>query len=306
MECFEKCKNEFINYLQVEKNAAVLTIEHYVKDLTSFFSFLERQGIHYLQDVTYQTMRVFLTELYQKQLSPRSISRQVSSIRSFYRYLEREGIVETNPVHHVTIPKAGQPVPNFFYEQELEKLFAVSDLNTPLGQRNQALLELMYATGIRVSECVGLTIPELDFDMETILVSGKGKKERYIPFGQFAHTAVKAYMNDGRPKLLKKGNHETNRLFLNAKGTPLSPRGVRYVLNQMVKDAAMTENIHPHKLRHTFATHMLNNGADLRAVQELLGHENLSSTQIYTHVTKSRLRNIYMDNHPRANHRKQP
>lgn len=221
-------------------------------------------------------------------------------MRSFYLYLEREGIVENNPFSHVTLPKQKRTIPIFFYKEELEELFDVCDLSTPLGQRNQAILEVLYGTGIRVSECQSLRIDNVDFVLNTVLVLGKGNKERYIPFGQHAKDALETYINDGRRKLLEKSNGETDYVFLNARGTPLTARGIRYVLDKVVQEASLTLDIHPHKLRHTFATHILNEGADLRTVQELLGHENLSTTQIYTHVTKDHLRSVYMASHPRA------
>lgn len=190
-------------------------------------------------------------------------------------------------------------IPKFLYAEELEELFEVSDTETPLGQRNQALLELMYATGIRVSECVNLQLTDIDFAVGTILVMGKGK-QRYIPFGSYAQDSLITYIENGRKQLVNKTDEDSHMVFLNAKGKPLTSRGVRYVLNELIKKASLTMRISPHMLRHTFATHMLDEGADLRTVQELLGHENLSTTQIYTHVSKERLRSVYMKHHPRA------
>ncbi|WP_112182701.1 MULTISPECIES: tyrosine recombinase XerC [Paraliobacillus] len=296
-----KLLQQFQEYLQIEKNASPYTLIYYTKDIETFYKFLSEESIDFLPDIDYHVVRLFLTKQYDLQLSRRSVSRKISSLRSFFRFLEREEKVQTNPFLNLTLPKADKLVPDFLYQQELEKLFAICDLETPLGQRNQAILELMYATGIRVSECTTLTKEAVDFSLKTILVIGKGRKERYIPFGSFAETALQRYINDGREILLKKSSSfPTNTIFLNAKGTPLTTRGVRLIFNNLVKDTALTINLHPHTLRHTFATHMLNAGADLRSVQELLGHEHLSSTQIYTHVTKDRLRHIYMDSHPRA------
>lgn len=303
MEQFKAFRLSFIEYLQIEKNASPYTINYYTSDVDSFFNFLQVENIKQLDEVNYQTVRVYLTTLYEKKLSRRSVSRKISCMRSFFRFLQREEYIEHNAFVNVSLPKADQPVPEFLYEQELEKLFIVSDLNDPLGQRNQALLELFYATGVRVSECVGISLEHIDFGLNTVLVIGKGRKERYIPFGSYAESALKLYIEDGRDKLLSKTTNKSNTVFLNSRGNPLTARGVRLILDKMMKQAALTINIHPHKLRHTFATHMLNEGADLRVVQELLGHEHLSSTQIYTHVTKDHLRNIYMKSHPRANKR---
>lgn len=290
----------FINYLKVEKNASVHTVQFYASDLRKFAIFLEREGIKQITDLDHRDVRLFLTDLYRQKLSRKSVSRTISCLRSFYKFLEREGIVVNNPFVQIKLPKLSRYIPEFFYGEELDELFDISDLTDPLGQRNQAILELLYATGIRVSECQSLSLENIDFSIGTILVLGKGQKERYIPFGKYAEDALQLYINDGRKKLLQKNELETDLVFLNARGQPLTSRGIRYILDKMVKEAALTVNIHPHKLRHTFATHLLNEGADLRTVQELLGHENLSSTQIYTHVTKDRLRDVYMNSHPRA------
>lgn len=189
MQGFEEKGKAFKEYLQIEKNASPYTVRYYLDDLKSFFLFMNKEGITNLEDVDYQVVRVFLTEMYDNQLSRRSVSRKISSIRSFYRFMERENLVNKNPFMNITLPKADQPVPEFLYMEELEQLFTISDTSTSLGQRNQAILETMYATGIRVSECVGLTINDIDFSLSTMLVKGKGKKERYLPFGSYAEQA---------------------------------------------------------------------------------------------------------------------
>ncbi|RWZ60502.1 tyrosine recombinase XerC [Halobacillus fulvus] len=293
-------KSKFIEYLQIEKNASPLTVEHYARDVDEFLEFLIRQQVN-LKDCEYSDLRIFLSELHEKGLSRRSISRKVSSLRSFYRFLEREDWINHNPFLNVSLPKGDKLIPEFFYEEELRELFEVSDLSTPTGQRDQALLELLYGTGIRVSECTKIKRADLDFSLSTILIHGKGNKERYTPFGDLASQALSTYIEQGRAELAAKAKHPTEALFLNARGGPLTARGIRMILNKMVEKTALTVKIKPHKLRHSFATHLLNAGADLRAVQELLGHEQLSSTQIYTHVTKDRLREVYMNSHPRAN-----
>ncbi|WP_010093440.1 tyrosine recombinase XerC [Ornithinibacillus scapharcae] len=303
MKVFAEYQKSFIEYLQIEKNASPYTIEFYNLDLEEFFSFLVIEEIHTLQDVDQHCVRLFLTTLYNRKLSRRSVSRKISSLRTFFKFLEREKIIGNNVFTLITLPKAPKPIPGFLYTEEMEKLFESNNAEDPLGQRNQALLETLYGTGIRVSECQNLRLKDLDFHIGTMLVKGKGNKERYVPFGSFAEKALQVYIHDGRQQLLEKSGSNTDTLFLNSRGNPITTRGIRLVLTKMVEKAALTVNVHPHKLRHTFATHLLNEGADLRTVQELLGHESLSSTQIYTHVTKDHLRNIYLSSHPRANKR---
>ncbi len=291
---------QFLAYLHVERNASNYTIQFYRADLTLFETFLSKEHIQDVHDVTPLTVRVFLTELYNRQLSRTSVSRTLSCLRSFYTFLEKDYGLIQNPFAHIPLPKQDERIPSFFYEEELSELFTVSDSSTALGQRNQALLEILYATGIRVSECQQLHLHQIDFHICVLSVIGKGRKERFIPFGQYANESLRLYIENGRKELLQNTSEKTDYVFLNARGNPLTDRGIRYVLQEMMKETSLTVNMHPHKLRHSFATHLLNEGADLRSVQELLGHDNLSSTQIYTHVTKDRLRNIYMNTHPRA------
>jgi len=300
MENVKITLNLFAEYLQIEKNYSEYTIVCYKRDIEEFFDFMEREVIKRVNEVTYSDVRLFLTELHTKNYSSRSIARKVSSLRSFYKFLVREKIVSENPFSLTTLPKKEQKIPKFLYPQELECLFLVNDLDTAIGQRNQALIELLYATGIRVSECCQIQLAHIDFTLSTILVHGKGNKQRYVPFGSYASEALQRYIRDGREELLKRAKNTSKYLFLNFRGNPLTPRGVRNILDDMVEKAALTQKISPHVLRHTFATHMLNEGADMRVVQELLGHSHLSSTQVYTHVTKDRLRQIYLDAHPRA------
>lgn len=293
----------FAEFLKIEKNASVHTVNFYLEDLQTFLSFLEKEGIGSVADTDQQVVRLFLTELYKRRLSRRSVSRKISSLRSFFKFMEREGVVMSNPFLAVSLPKTDHPIPGFLYKEELEKLFHASDIETAIGQRDQAILETLYGTGIRVSECQGLLLGDIDFDIGAMLVHGKGSKDRYVPFGQFAGEALLRYINNGRKELLRKSKTATDAVFLNARGGPLTGRGIRLILNKLVDQAALTVKLHPHTLRHTFATHMLNEGADMRTVQELLGHANLSSTQIYTHVTKDHLRKVYMNSHPRADER---
>jgi integrase/recombinase XerC len=292
--------NLFVEYLQIERNYSKYTIASYEDDFEHFMTFMMQQGIASFEDVVYSDVRLYLTVLHGKKLARKTVARKISSLRSLYRFFMREGYCEDNPFSFASLPKKEEAIPEFLYAEELEKLFAVCDQGTALGQRNQALLELLYATGIRVGECCQLCLADVDFTVGTILVTGKGKKQRYVPFGSYAYDSLHTYIKSGRQELCKKSRQESTALFLNAKGAPLTERGVRYVLNEIIEKASLTMRLSPHVLRHTFATHMLDEGADLRTVQELLGHAHLSTTQIYTHVSKERLRFVYTKHHPRA------
>lgn len=191
-------------------------------------------------------------------------------------------------------------LPRFFYEKEMDALFESAKGTSPLDYRNLALVEVLYGTGIRVSECAGMKVSDIDFSTNVVLIHGKGNKERYVPFGSFAQDALKEYLENGRSVLIKKYRKEHPYVFVNHHGEPITPTGIEYVLNQLIKKSSLNSDIHPHMLRHTFATHLLNNGADMRTVQELLGHANLSTTQIYAHVTKESLQKNYRTFHPRA------
>lgn len=296
---FNKYLHSFIEYLRIEKQYSNYTIQFYQDDIKEFFKFTSEQSIESLKDVEYLDARLYLTTLHEKELSRATIARKASSLRSFFRFLSREKTIIENPFALVQQSKGAKKLPSFFYEEEMEELFAVCEGEEPLSIRNRALLELLYATGIRVSECTGIEMKHLDFDFSVLLVKGKGNKERYVPFGSFAHEAIERYIATARAFLMKPADSHSF-LFVNHRGKPLTPRGVRHILTTLIEKASLTRKIHPHMLRHTFATHLLNNGADLRTVQELLGHDHLSSTQLYTHVTKEHLRKTYLAHHPRA------
>lgn len=290
--------DQFIRYVQLEKNFSLHTVREYTSDLEEFFAFLHAEGIQKITEVEYIHARLYVTKLYDEQKARTSISRKISSIRSFFRFLNREQNIDDAPFRSLYHPKKEERLPSFFYEEELKELFEKNEGDEPIQIRNMALLELLYATGMRVSECVSLELADIDFHYNIVRVMGKGRKERIIPFGQYAHEALIRYIDQVRPILMKKENHQ--KVFVNMRGGELTARGVRYILSEMIDNASMHTKIYPHMLRHTFATHLLNNGADMRTVQELLGHANLSSTQIYTHVTKEALRKTYMNSHPRA------
>lgn len=298
MQKLKETLHQFTKYIQVEKNFSIHTVREYENDLLQFISFLEAEGVRNFKDVEYIHARLFVTQLYNEKMARASISRKISSIRSFFRYLNREFQLDDAAFQSLYHPKKEKRLPSFFYEEELKELFQANEGTDPKSLRNMALLELLYATGIRVSECVSIELPQIDLDYQIVRVMGKGRKERIVPFGSYAAEAIQSYLTDGRPHLMKQQDHQ--KLFVNLRGGELTDRGVRHILKDMMRKTEQQVKIYPHMLRHTFATHLLNNGADLRTVQELLGHSHLSSTQVYTHVTKEHLRTTYMNAHPRA------
>jgi len=296
--------NRYIQYLEAERNASPYTVRNYRDDLLDFLYFLKKKKIDPLNEtkVDRHVLRDYLSELVERGLAKASIARKLSAIRSFYRYLVREEIIPKNPVEQVSSPKLDKRLPSFLTQEEMEKLLGAPDLSTPLGQRDQAFLELLYASGLRVSELVGLTLEQIDLESNEIRVWGKGSKERVVLMGEPAAAALKDYLNQGRAELL--GKKKSQAFFLNRYGQPLPERSVQRILQQYAKKAGIGKRVHPHMLRHTFATHLLDGGADLRVVQELLGHARLSSTQIYTHVTKGQARKVYLAAHPLAREKK--
>jgi len=292
--------NKYINYLEVERNVSPYTVRNYTTDLLDFFQFLRTKGISSLKEVDKHTLRDYLSQLMEQGLVRASIARKLSAIRSFYRYLLREEIISTSPVADTSSPKLDKRLPSFLTIEEVERLLEAPDLSTPQGQRDRALLELLYASGLRVSELVNLNLEQVNLDSREIRVRGKGSKERVVLMGEPAAEALRAYLKQGRPKLFASKIRMTNALFINRYGERLPERRVQRILEKYANIAGIDKGVHPHMLRHTFATHLLDGGADLRVVQELLGHASLSSTQIYTHVTKSQARKVYLSAHPMA------
>jgi integrase/recombinase XerC len=298
----QKIFERYIQYLEAEKGASHYTVRNYRADLAHFFKFLTEKGLTMLNQVDRHILREYLSYLVDEGVVKASIARKLSAIRSFFRYLVREGIIPKNPIEQVSSPKLDKRLPSFLTLEEVERLLNAPDLSTPLGQRDRALLELLYASGLRVSELVGLTLEQIDLETNEIRVLGKGSKERVVLMGLPAVEALKNYLEQGRNQLL--GKKRSQALFLNRYGQPLLERSVQRLLNQYAKKAGIGKRVHPHLLRHTFATHMLDGGADLRVVQELLGHARLTSTQIYTHVTKGQARKVYLSAHPLAGEKK--
>lgn len=290
----------FLNYLIVERGYSEKTKIAYEEDMLNFFKFLKDSGEADYLSVDHLDIRTYLSFLYDKQYSRNSISRKIASLRSFYQFLLKNEVIKENPFSYVHMKKKQLRLPRFFYAKEMDALFESAKGSKPLELRNQALLEILYGTGIRASECTNLTLQAIDFSANVLLIHGKGNKDRYVPFGSFAQDALKEYLENGRAVLMEKYHQEHAFVFVNHHGKQITPTGIEYVLNQLIKKSTLNSDIHPHMLRHTFATHLLNNGADMRTVQELLGHSDLSTTQIYAHVTKESLQKNYRTFHPRA------
>jgi len=296
--------NRYINYLEAERNVSPYTVRNYTTDLLGsknikgFLTFLNEKGIKSLDKADRYLLRDYLAYLADKGLVKASIARKLSAIRSFYRYLVREEIMSLNPVQDTSSPKLDRRLPSFLTADEVTRLLEAPDTARPQGQRDRAFLELLYASGLRVSELVGLDTEQINLDTREIRVWGKGSKERMVLMGEPAAAALVNYLGKGRLQLL--GNKKTGAVFLNYKGGRLSERSVQKILQKYADSAGISKKIHPHMLRHTFATHMLDGGADLRVVQELLGHADLSTTQVYTHVSKSHARKVYLSAHPMA------
>lgn len=283
---------QFKDQLLYQRNLSKNTVSSYMKDLEGFQSFLSREGLTF-KSFQYRDARNYLHQLYQDDLKKSTIARKISTLRTFYQFLISRDDVSHNPFDHLPLPKQEKYLPTFFYENEIEQLFSSIDQDKKMYTRDLAILELLYGTGMRASELLGISKGSVDFTGQVIRVMGKGNKERIIPYNDRAQVALKAYLETFESRIPEKGS-----IWLNYKGDVLTDRGLRYILTQLVKKSALNFHLHPHKLRHTFATHLLNNGADLRAVQELLGHESLSTTQKYTHVSRENLRKTYLEFHP--------
>ena len=291
----EEIQKKFLNMLKVERNFSDHTLKAYHDDLAQFNQFLEQELLN-LRTFEYKDARNYLSYLYSNNLKRTTVSRKISTLRTFYEFWMTQDTSVNNPFIQLVHPKKEQYLPQFFHEQELEALFNTVSNDAKKGLRDRVVIELLYATGIRVSELVNIKVMDLDMNLPGVKVLGKGNKERFVPFGEFCRQSIEQYLEKFKP--LKGKSHPY--LIVNMKGDPITERGIRYLLNDVVKRTAGVTEIHPHKLRHTFATHLLNQGADLRTVQSLLGHVNLSTTGKYTHVSNQQLRKVYLNAHPRA------
>lgn len=294
----ESYVNQFINYLDVERGLAQNTLESYGRDLHQFENYLQIGNMGMLKDSNRSTIITYLSSLQSKGRAVSTISRNLAAIKSFYQYLVRERYLENDPAAKLESPKIEKKLPKVLTISEVEELLKQPSSLLPTGLRDKAMLELLYATGIRVSELISLNISDINLEMGYIKCYGKGAKERIIPLGSIAVKCVQDYLNKGRSKLIR--TYEEAALFVNHHGNRLTRQGFWKIIKKYAHEAAIDKEITPHTLRHSFATHLLENGADLRSVQKMLGHADISTTQIYTHVTNNHLKEVYDKTHPRA------
>jgi len=285
----------FLKYLHNNKRYPETTINSYKRDLDNYYGYLEANKINY-KTITKEEIRNYLKYLDSQEYSNSTVSRILSALRHFYSYLINEDILTSNIFKSIRNPKKERKLPNFLQGDEFDRIVECIDLNTDLGIRNRLICEMLYATGLRVSELTNIKLNDINYDIKEIRVTGKGDKDRIVLFGDYCLLYLKKYL-PCRDRLLNGKKNEY--LLLNNQGSQLTSRGVEDIIDKCVNEAALKHHISPHVLRHTFATDMLNNGADLKSVQELLGHASLSTTQIYTHVTNERLRQVYLESFPR-------
>ena len=307
----QKLIDDFMRHLKYERNASAHTLRNYESDLVQFYDHLapankaskdgQRREVP-IGEIDNLTIREYMASLYDKQQKKSSIHRKVATLRTFFRYLCREGILENNPATLVSSPRVERKLPNHLTIEQMVRFIETPETETVLGKRDRAILELLYASGLRVSELVGLNLTDIDFENQTLRVRGKGRKVRIVPFGVHAKTALQIYLGV-RGELLFEAEAEKidpNAVFFIYQGTRITTRSVGRMLDKYVKMCADLHHISPHSLRHSFATHLLDAGADLRAIQELLGHARLSTTQQYTHVSMDKLMEVYGRSHPKA------
>ncbi|NMB02646.1 MAG: site-specific tyrosine recombinase XerD [Firmicutes bacterium] len=287
---------EYSSFLRIEKGLSENSVQAYLTDLRQFWKFMIKSSLQ-LSDVEQQHVARYLSELDKKSISPRSRARKVSALRGFFDYLVDEQVLENNPCAYIESPKLALNLPHILSENEVIALLEAPRLDKPAGYRDRAMLEVLYGSGLRVSELVDLNLGDID-ELGFVRCWGKGNKERIIPLGTHALQATTKYLNYARPRLCK--NTRERALFVNQRGERLTRQGFWKIIKGWAKEAGIEQNISPHMLRHSFATHLLRHGADLRSVQEMLGHADLATTQIYTHLDKGHLRDVYGKTHPRA------
>jgi tyrosine recombinase XerC len=291
--------DEFLRQLRVIRKASEHTVRAYARDLADFVSFLEAEEIDEWGQVTRNVLRHYLNWLFAKGYERRSIARKLSSVRSFFNFLARMGHISVNPAIDLKQPRLPQRLPTTLEVTEVELLLSAPNPSTPRGLRDKAILELLYATGLRVSEVANLRLNDIDFAEKLVKVRGKGGKERVALLHDEALQWLERYLAEGRPALLRRGKQLTDKVFVSQKGTPLTVRQIHRIVDGYARKA-LGRNLSPHALRHSFATHLLEGGADLRVIQELLGHSSLAATQIYTRLSRTHLRRVYEKAHPRS------
>ncbi|NPA49284.1 MAG: site-specific tyrosine recombinase XerD [Thermodesulfobacteria bacterium] len=297
---FSQLLDQYLSILALERGYSSKTIEAYASDLNDFLSFVEGQGLSSPEEVKTPHVLLYLAHLRRRGFSAETVARKLSALRGFFRYLALEHGLSENPLALIESPKLSRKLPVVLSPEEVEKILEAPDTSTPIGLRDKAMLELLYASGLRVSELVGLKMYELNLDVGWVRVKGKGDKERLVPIGEVAQETLRAYLREGRPKLLGKRLDEPH-LFLNRRGKPLSRQRFWQIIKSYAVRAGLDpREITPHVLRHSFATHLLERGADLRTVQMMLGHASLATTQIYTHVQAETLRRVHQKYHPRG------
>lgn len=290
--------DDYLHYLTIERGLPLNTRKSYERDLAQYLQYLEENHISSWQAVDRYVVIHYLEKLHGENKAPATVTRMITSLRRFHQFLRQERVTDHDPMQYIDTPKKRQKLPSTLTLSEVERLIETPDVTKNLGLRDRAILEVMYATGMRVSELIGLKLSDLHLSLGLVQTVGKGDKERIIPLGDYAIRWVKRYLEEARPLLVKNPN-ETH-LFVNHHGAGLSRQGIWKNLKQLVREAGINKEVTPHTLRHSFATHLLENGADLRTVQELLGHADISTTQIYTHITKKRMTDVYKQHFPRA------
>lgn len=294
----ESLIQEFIDYLGHEKGLATNTLESYSRDLKQYYGFLSEDADESLESASQATIVAYLMYLRKQGKATATIARRLAALKAFYQFLVKENYVSKDPTNELSSPKLERKLPKVLTVAEVERLLNQPDQKTLNGKRDKAMLEVLYATGIRASELVNLNVDDVDLQEGFVRCMGKGSKERVVPLGEMAKKALSLYISEVRPKLLTNPNDKA--LFLNHHGKRLTRQGFWKIVKKYAQAAQIKKEITPHTLRHSFATHLLENGADIRAVQEMLGHSDISTTQIYTHVTKERLKDVYAKTHPRA------
>jgi integrase/recombinase XerC len=306
---FDELLPQFLDHLRYERNVSAHTLRNYASDLEQFYDYLApadaqtgKRSEPEIQQIDHITIREWLATLHSAQKKKSSVARKLAALRTFFQFLVREGVVELNPAKLVSTPRLEKKLPQHLSVEDTIRFIETPDVTNDLGKRDRAMLELMYATGVRVAELTKLDVQDVDFQNKLIRVTGKRRKERIVPFGEPAHDALKDYLTVREKFLLKSPitQREAEALFLNYQGTRITTRSVGRMVEKYIKICAGMHNISPHGLRHSFATHLLDSGADLRDIQELLGHARLSTTQIYTHVSMEKLVEVYDKAHPKA------